>query len=510
MASSDNLRIAKNTLLLYGRMIFLTLINLYTVRITLNVLGIEDYGIYTVVGSFVALFGVITSTLTSATQRFLAFNLGEKNYEAYSRTFSLLVVSFLVLALIIVLIAEIAGLFAFESLLKVPEDRMDAAKWVYQTSLITFIIYLIIIPYTASIVANEKMSAFAYISIIDGILRLGLVYLLTIINFDRLILYGILTLAEAIVISALYMSYCHVKFEYCKFKILYDKTLFKELSSYTGWNLLGALSGTLTTQGQSILLNVFFGPVVNAAKGVADKIYNVIYSLSSNFYMAVSPQIVKTYAAKDYDRMRNLTIKSSKFSFFLLFIVSFPAMACMDSILTLWLGEDGKSVDMAGFSRLVLIQGMLNSLEVPITQMIRATGKIKEYQIKVGVFTLMYIPLAWIALKLGGSALTSMWVLIALYAFVLFIRLRQAHKQVDLSIKYYLKKVILPIMIVVSVSSLSYFLLLNNLRFDKIWDSILIIGGSCFLISLLIIGIFGLDKSEYSIVRKIVISKLHF
>ena len=499
---SRNARVVKNTLFLYGRMILLTIINRYTVRVTLDALGEMDYGIYTVVGSFVALFGIVTGTLTSASQRYLSFHLGKEDFAGYSHTFSMLLIGFCIVAAIVVAVAEVAGVFAFDGFLDIPANKIKDAEIVYQASLAAFVVNMLAIPFTASIISNERMQAFAYVSLIDGAMKLGLVFLLLSVSSGRLVLYGWLVLAESIIILFSYYIYCHRQFRYCRIKLVWDKGLLKELSSYTGWNLLGAMSGTLATQGQSVLLNVFFGPIINTAKGIADRIYNVIYSFSSNFYMAVNPQIIKSYAMNDLERMRELATRSSKLSFMLLFLLSLPLISAMDPLLQVWLGPDGKTPEMVGFSRLVLIQGLVVCLENPITQMIRATGKIKLYQIRVGVCTLMYIPIAWFVLKEGGSPLMTMVVLTSLTLAVQFVRIYQAHVQVGLDVVKYLKTVMLPIGIVGLIGTPLVFaiqFLTNESKFILCIEQ----GVSGLIVAIGLIWLIGLNRME----REFVISK---
>lgn len=491
-------------------MLFLTVVGLFTVRITLNALGVEDYGIFNVVGSFVALFSVLTATLTSATQRFLSFHLGKRDYEAYSKTFSLLLISFAAISLFILIIGEIAGLFAFDGFLKIPTEKIGQAKWVYQTCLFTFLFNMMAIPFTSSIISNEEMKAFAYLSIIDGLLKLGIVYLLMAFHGERLKLYGILLLLVSIIDLTFYSIYCKVRFKYCKIRVVWDSSLFKELTSYTGWNLLGALSGVLATQGQNILLNIFFGPIINAAKAIGDRIQQVISSFSSNFYMAVTPQIIKSYAANEIERMLNLAIQSSKFSFYLLYILSYPLICAMNEILGLWLGADSKSPEMVGFAILSLIYSMVNCLEQPITQMIRATGKIKLYQIMVGSCTLLFIPLAWLALKLGASPLSTMTILIIVMGSTMVIRLRVANQQVGLRGAVYFKKVVLPITIVATSSSLLFFLI-YPFELTSMWVNLLFKSAVSFTFGITLVLTIGTTKSEKAIIMGILKNRLaHF
>lgn len=504
--SESNKRVAKNTAFLYFRMLFLTVISLYTVKITLNALGVVDYGIYNVVASVVASLSFLNGTLTSATQRFLSFHLGKNDYKAYSKTFSLLLIGFIVISIAILIIGEIIGIFFIDDWLSIPPDRIYAAKWVYQSAIFTFIFHLLIVPYSSSIVANEKMSAFAYISIIDGVLKLLLVYLLVVSPFDRLIYYGVLTLIEAAIVFLLYVIYCHRAFPYCRFEFLWDKSLFKELTAYTGWNLFGSVSGVLITQGQNILLNIFFGPVINTAKAIADKVNAVVSSFSTNFYMAITPQIIKSYAAGDNERMMNLAMKSSRLSFFLLLLISFPLIVCMESILDLWLGDDSVSESMIGFSKLALVYCLVASLEQPITQMIRATGHIRNYQLKVGVWTLCYIPVAAIVLYLGASAISTMIVLIILYAFVQAIRVSIAHKEVGLNFKEYNKGVTIPILTVSIISVILYFGI-GHINLSNMLVNLITRGFISLSTCILIIWFAGMTTSDKNYIKNIINKK---
>ena len=500
---SANKRVAKNTLFLYGRMVFLTLISLYTVRVTLNVLGVIDYGIYNVVGSVIAMLSILTGTLTSATQRYLSYHLGRKDYDSYSRTYSLLLICFIIIAICIIIISEIIGLFIFDGALNIPADRVSAAKIVYQTIIGAFIIHLITVPFSSSIIANERMSAFAYVSIIDGVLKLAIVFLLLHAPWNKLIVYSLLMLAEAFVILFCYIIYCKYKFSYCKIRIIWDRTMFQELSTYTGWNLLGALSGVLNTQGQNILLNISFGPVVNAAKAIGDKVFGVVSSLSTNFYMAVSPQIIKAYASDDLDRMRVLAVRSSKISFILIYIISLPLICFMKHILVFWLGTDAESEEMAGFASLSLICCLVACLEAPITQMIRATGNLKRYQIYVSSFMLCYIPFAWLWIAVGGSPLTTMYSLIITLGITQFVRVKIASRQVGLSIPAYFRQVILPIIYISAISIPLYIAACSFPNAQRLLDLGFYVV-MMFMVGIIVTWTIGLSKKEKEFVTDII------
>lgn len=506
--SSANGRIIRNTGLLYFRLIFLTFINLYAVRITLEALGVKDYGIYDVVASVVGSLSILTGALTSATQRFLSFHLGKKDFEKYSHTFTLLLMSFMAMAVALIIIGEILGYFFIHDWLKIPDNRITAAYWLFQASLVAFAFGLLTIPYTSSIVANEKMDAFAIFSIVEGILKLATAYILVKYGGDRLIMYGILTAVTSMVVFFMSMQYCHSKFKYCKYVWKWDRNIFTELSQYTGWNLFGSISGMLATQGQNILLNIFFGPIINASKAIADKIQHVINSFSINLYMAVSPQIIKSYAAEDYQRAMNLVMKTSKMSFLLIFLLSFPLISNMDGLLGIWLAADAKTPDMVAFSKLILVYSMILSLEPPISRIIQATGKIKRYQLSVGAITLSFIPIAALVLALGGSAIFTLVVLIGIMSLAQGVRLMVAHRQVGLNYTAYLKTVLLPILKVSLVGAGTY-LALESFVHSKDTLMILLHTATAAVFALFIVAILGLDKSDRTFITELVKKRLN-
>lgn len=500
---SENKRIAKNTLLLYFRMLFLSGISVFTVRVILEALGVIDYGIMTVVSSLVASLSFLNGTLSSATQRYFSYFLGNKDLDGYKKVFSLFLICYIVICFVVIIVGELIGYFFLNEWLNIPQDRLYAAKWVYQTTLISFIFQLCIIPFSASLIAHERMNGFAYISIFDGIFKLFIAYFILYSSFNRLILYGILTATASVLTFICYVIYCRINIDGCKFIRVWENGLFKELLSYTGWNLFGSISGMLATQGQNILLNIYFGPIINTAKGISDRITNVVQSFSSNFYLAVTPQIIKSFATKDLERMYQLAIRSTKFSFFLLLILSYPISVCMHSILNLWLNPENVSEDMIIFCRLALIYCLIVSLEQPITQMIRATGQIKKYQIIVGMMTLCFIPLAAIFLKYGYPPQTTMYTLIILYICVQFIRIKIAHKQVHLPISIYFKEAIFPILTVCCILIFLSFLLSYS-NTDKFSTLLLQLAGA-FATTITIICIFGLNNNE----RRLLLAKLH-
>lgn len=504
---SSHRRIIKNTGLLYFRQIFLMLINLYAVRVTLLALGVVDYGIFNVIASVVCSMSVLTGAMTSASQRFLSFHLGRNDFDRYSRTFTMLVLSFLALVCIIWVICESLGSFVVYDWLTIPDGRREASMWVYHTAILSFTCGLITIPYTSSIIANERMDAFAIFSIVEGVLKLAIAFAIMRYEGDRLIVYGVLYSLISIVVLSMSIVYCNVKFKYCKYTKHLERNDFKELFSYTGWNLFGSVSGILATQGHNILLNIFFGPIVNAAKAIADRIQNLILGFSLNVYMAVSPQIIKSYAAENYENAIKLVIVTSKMSFLLIFVVSFPLLCCMKGILQIWLADDAGSPDMVSFSRLILLYCLVASLEPPISRLIQATGKIRNYQVLVGCVTLAFIPISILVLMMNGSAVSTFIVLIAIMVIAHVVRVVVAHRQVGLAYDTYVKSVVAPIARVLVVGVPLYFVFIEHTWPEGV-PMIIVTTILSAICGLFIAGMLGLDRNDRAVLLQLLKNKV--
>ncbi|MBD5370252.1 MAG: lipopolysaccharide biosynthesis protein [Bacteroides sp.] len=507
MASSANARIARNTAMLYVRMILLILISLYTVRVTLEALGAMDYGIYNVVANIVASLNFLMATMSSAVQRFLAYHLGRNDYRAYSRAFSLLLWGFVLISVAVIIIAEAVGPWFLNDILVIPPSRLEAAKEVYQFTILTFVASVMTVPYNAQIVANEKMGVYAYFSIAEGVMRLGVVFILLALPHGRLVWYGALLAVQGWIMWSIYVIYCRRRFPFCKVSFVTDRALAREIGSYAGWNLFGSISGMLVVQGQGILLNMFFGPLVNTAKAIADKVYSTVINFSINFFMAVSPQIVKSYAAGDVERMMQLGLKSSKFSFFLLVALGFPLICGMKEVLSVWLGADQVNPTMTVFSQLLLVYALIVSLEPPITQMIRATGRIRDYQVKVGVCTLMYIPIAALVLWLGGGPTSTLVTLIVLFILVLGLRVLIARKEIGLSLGAYWSQVAFPALRVSGVLAAVYEIFGTGIFPEGSVGGMLRVGTG-FVTALAVIWWIGLDGDDRGFVLRAVASRL--
>lgn len=461
---ADNARLAKNTMFLYFRMIFIMAVTLYTSRVVLRVLGVEDFGIFNVVAGVVAMFGFLNSSMSATTQRFISFSLGRGD-DNLNKVFSTCVLTHALIALGVLVLVESVGLWFLYNKMIIPEVRMDAAFWVFQFSALSTVVTVMSIPFNADIIAHEKMSAFAYISIVEVCLKLLIVFLLDVGNIDKLVLYGFLLLLVQCGIFLTYMGYCLRHFKESRFRFVYEKKLFSEVFSFAGWNLWGYLASILYTQGLNILLNVFFGPVVNAARGLANQVDGAIRLFASNFQMAINPQIVKTYAAKDLESMHKLVFRSSKFSFFLLLALSLPVMIEAPMILRLWLSTVPDWT--ASFLRLMLVVVIVDSMANPLMTSAAATGRIKLYQSVLGGIQLLIVPVAYVVLRMGGEPNSVFVVHICICLIAFAVRLFIVRGMIGLSIKKYLMEVCVKsgvVTVVATVLPLTlYFSMTNSL-----------------------------------------------
>lgn len=399
MELQNNARIAKNTLILYFRMFLIMGIGLYAGRIILDTLGITDYGIYNVVGGIITMASFLHSAIIASTQRFISYELGKGDNQRLRLVFCSSVNIHIAIATIILLLGESIGLWFINNNLNIPQDRMVAANWVYQASIFVLIFKVLSIPYNSAIIAYEKMSAFAYISIVEALLDLGTVFSLYIIAYDKLIVYSILTMMVAFLIRMCYVIYCRRHFEACKYAFIYDKQMINEMFSFAGWSILGNMGNTFKNQILNIILNLFYGTTANAARGVGLLVSSKVNAFSTNFTMALNPQITKQYAAGNYQGSKELVYMGSRFSFFLLTIISMPFLQNPDFILDLWLVKVPDNAAM--FLRLSLLSALIYALSVCVTKAIQATGRVKWFQIGVFIITMGELPTAWLLLRSG-------------------------------------------------------------------------------------------------------------
>ena len=450
---ANNKRLAKNTTLLYVRMMFVLLISLYLVRLLLNHLGVVDYGIYNVVTSITLFMGVISSSMTSAAQRFFSFALGKDNLQWYKDSFTLLIIVFVVITIIGSILLKFIGVWFINNHMVIPPNRISSAITLLNLTISTFCLNTLTIPFISSVISYERMNVFAYISIGEIILKLIAVISLGYIDLDKLVGIGVMYLLVSAVVAMTYILYCFKYIDGCRLTKCRDYNLLKSLISYMGWNLFGTTTATMNIQGQSLLLNVFFGPTINAAKGIADQVNSAVSSFVTNFYTALNPQIIKSYASGDLNYTCQLLMRSSKYSFFLLEILALPLICNMHGILALWLGAEAVTNEMVVFCQLVLLIAFTNALEGPLTQVVRATGQIKMYQIKVGVQTLLFIPICYVVFKFGVDAYFSLIVLLLINSIVLFTRVGMVRDILDVNKGVYAKEVVLPSLISIAFCS---------------------------------------------------------
>lgn len=450
---SNSSRIAKNTIALYFRQILIMLVSLYTVRVVLNTLGAEDYGIFNVVAGVVVLFSFVNNAMATSVQRFLNFYLGKNDTEKTRNVYSASLVIHGVICLIFVVLAETVGLWFVNAKLNIPTGRSNAAFWCYQAAVITTLANIMRVPYNAVIIAYEKMSFFAGLSIVEAVLKLLVVFLLKITPLDKLVFYSFLLAGVSFIILAIYKFYCNKKFEIAHYSRNQDKGLGKELVSFSGWSLFGAVANVANTQGTNIVLNIFTNVTVNAAMGIANQVNAAVYSFVSNFQTAFNPQLVKSYAAGEKEEFQKLVSRSAKFSFYLLWLIVLPVYVNCDFLLSLWL----KNVPRysVGFVRLVLIFSLIESLNGPLWISIQATGKIRAYQIIIGIINILNLPFSIAAFCLGANPYWILYIRIALNCAAFGIRVLLSKKYFGLAVRLFLRDSVLTPIFIAAFSALA-------------------------------------------------------
>ena len=501
--SENNKRIAKNTLLLYMRTLFIMLVALYTSRVVLNALGVQDYGIYNVVGGIVAMFGFINNSMATATQRYLVFALGKEDAENLREVFSTALQIHLLISVLIVLLGETVGLWFLHEKMQIPADRMDAAFWVLQCSIVSAVVMILSVPYNADIIAHEKMSAFAYISILEAVLKLAVVYALVLSPYDKLVFYAFLILAVQLFIRLCYSYYCHKHFPESKYHHLWNKPLIKEMTSFAGWSMFGNLSAVLSSQGLNMLLNVFFGPVVNAARAVAVQVQSSMQQFVGNFQMALNPQITKTYAKGEMEEMHNLIFRSAKFSFYLLFFLSLPVLLETNFILTVWLKTVPDNTVL--FLRIIICTSLIYSTANPLIVANQATGRVRKYQAVCGTILLMILPISYLCLKLGCPAYSVFIVHFVIEIITQFARIRMLRPLIGIRIKDYFQHIYLQVALVVALSVIAPLLVYQNMD-DTTWR-FFTVGVVCVLSVGTVTYRVGLSPHERAFVRS---KAIHF
>jgi O-antigen/teichoic acid export membrane protein len=495
---TNTARIAKNTLMLYFRQILIMLVSLYTVRVVLNTLGAEDYGIYNVIAGVVTMFGFLSSSMATGSQRYFAFELGRGDYEQLEKTFSVSFLIYVLIAAVVLLLAETIGLWFINTKLVIPRERMGAALWIYQCSVVSFIFTIMVTPFMAAIIAHEDMNIYASVSIVEVLLKLGIVFLLEVISLDKLQLYGMLLCAVTIVNTGIYRTICKRKYQECRFRFYWNKGLFKELTGFTGWNLFGASAFLLKTQGINILLNLFFGPLVNASRGIAVQVNNAVNTFSQNFITAIRPQITKRYAGEQYREMVDLVFWSAKLSYFLMFIFIVPILFEISYITKLWLKNPPPYVVV--FICLGFLNTLFESISYPLMYVAQATGRIRLYQSIVSGISLLNIPFSYLALKVGFPPYSVMIVSVFLTIVAFFVRILVIKKLLAFfSIMAFIKQVLTPVFFV-SVSSIILPFVIINIVSESFFR--LCISFASIMVTIFCIYRIGLTKNEQMTVQR--------
>ena len=446
-------KVFKNTMILYFRQVLLLLVSLYTVRVVLETLGIEDYGIYSVVAGIVTLCSFLSGSMASATQRFFSFAIGKKDEKLLNTTFTVNIVIYFIIGVVVLVLLEGPGLWFVSNELNVPAERVNAAHFLYQCSVATFFFTVLTSPFIAIIISHEDMEYFAFISIAEAIIKLVAVFALVHLPGEKLEVYGILLLVISIFIMLCYASLCFKKYAECQLTIFYwDSMLLKEMLSFTGWSLFGQLSTAARFQAVTILINQFFNPSVAAARAIAITISSKINIFSNNFNTGLYPSIVKSYANKNNDEMFSLICNGSKLTFFLMWVFALPLLIEMEAVLTIWLTELPEQVVL--FAKLALVESLVLSISLPIATAARAPGKMKGYELTLGVLQLSIFAIAYFVLHLGFPAYSVFIVAIFMNVVMFFARLKLVSGLIGLPQLLFIKQACLPISALILISSL--------------------------------------------------------
>lgn len=495
--SADNKRIVKNSLFMSIRMVIVLLITLYTTRVVLKVLGVEDYGIYNVVCGFVSMFAVLNTSMSNGIQRFYNFEYGKNGEEGANRVYCLSFLIQVIIAVIVISLVESVGLWYLHNKMVIPADRMFAAKWIFQFSVLSFVFVILQAPYNAAIMAHERLDYFALLGILDAILKLGIVLLLPYLSADQLISYGVLMASVSVLNFILSYVYCKRNFNEIRLRFLFDKKMFRSMLGFSGWNLFGSFSGMMQEQGINLIINFFFGPIVNAARGVANQINSGVESFVANVTVPVRPQIVQSYARGDEARMMRLMFSISKLSCCFLLMMAIPISIEIKYVLLLWLGDNIPTY-AASFAIIILYSSLISNLNSATSNVVHATGKMKHYQLWGTIVKISCVPISFLLLKYHPNPNLALFVMMVCRLLGHIVGLFIVRTLVDLSLKTYLLKVVVPIFAIFVLSfPLSYL------------PCLFIEEGFLRLISVTIVGVLsvaftlyfiGLDKDEKRLV----------
>lgn len=498
-SAENNKRIALNTIFLYVRMFVIMIVTLYTTRVVLQVLGVVDYGIYNVVGGVVSMFSFLNASMANGFQRFLNVKMGQGNMEDVNDVFKSSLTIQIALIGIVVLLGETLGVWFLETQMNIPVDRQQAAYYVFQFTLLTFVFTMLQAPFTAVLIAFENMKFYAYLSIFEACFKLLIVYFLMLFSYDKLVLYSILVSFVACAVLLAYVLYCRRHFSFLSFRFSSNKDTITRISAFSGWNTFGSLAHLLEGQGVNILLNIYFGPVVNAARGIAFQVLSGLNSFVLNIHIAARPQVIKSYSVGDTDRMWYLTYQVSRFLFYLMLLLSLPLFMEIEFVLSLWLGSEGVTEYTVAFVRIIILTGLCNVFANPITTVVHATGKMKAFQIVCSSVIVCVIPISYVFLENGCTAETVMIISLILTILVHIVRLFMLKRILAFSILAYVRNVMFTSGKVLSSASLLSLFVYWIVGLHSSWMSCLLIaiyGG----IVLLCIYMLGLSPNEKSLI----------
>lgn len=491
MISNRNRRIAKNTLMLYFRQILILFVGLYSIRVVLDVLGVEDFGIYGAVAGVVALSGFLSGSLAQATQRYFSFALGKNDKNLLNKVFSVNFIFYIVVAFIAFVILQTIGAWFIDSQLLLPEARSTAAKQLYNYSVLTFVLSVITTPFIAIIMAHEDMKLYAYISILEAFMKLGMVFLIQYIAWDKLELYGFILLCVGIVNAIIYVGICLYRYNECQLRRLYwDFSLLKEIIGFTGWTIFGAISTVARTHAITILLNQSFSPAVVAARVLAEQISNQVNIFSGNFNASLYPPIVKTYADAQLQEMYGLIIGGSKITFFLLWVFALPMIVEMETILGVWLTDVPANAVL--FAQLSLAEALVLSISLPLTAAARAPGKMKAYELTLGTIQIGIFVTAWTVIVAGAPAYSVFIVGILANILMFGVRLYLVSRLTGFPIIIFLKYTVLPVVVIILVTIIPIFTLNQLLPSGFYWSALLVF--TSFIFTAIAMYFIGLDK----------------
>lgn len=497
----NNKRIVKNTLFLYIRMFVLMIVTFFTSRVILNSLGVVDFGIHNIVGGFATMFVFFRSSLANVTQRELNIELGKEDLEKAKYIFRLHQSIYLIIAIMVAITAETIGLWFVSNKLVIPAERMTAALWVYHFTVVSLCITILSVVYDSVLIAREDMKIYSYAGIVEGLIKLLIAYIIIIIPFDRLTTYGFLLFILTAGLRAFYAFYCSKRYEECNFVLVWNKADAKKALSFISWNTLGSIVYIINDQGINILLNLFFGPIINAARAISYQVSGAIGNFSMNFYTSVRPQLTKSYASKDYDYLFKLFFLSSKYSVFLLWVFILPVTLCMDELLRFWLGEVPNNTSI--FTKLVLSYSIINTLNIPIWSLALAIGNLKRYILIGSSVFFMVFPISYIFLKLGYPATSVFIVMIIIRSVYIIVVLNIIRSYLFFSLKTYFLKVIQPCLSVIIVSVGICWISFYNIQDDILGNIIKFTVG--FAVSLGTIYIIGFNNNERKTIKNILV-----